>query len=235
MKKLITTFAILLLATPALAEAPWQAPEDTITVQLSAEDYVTATTGKVTLNVSAALKDSDAANTRKEILSGAQKIAKTEWRMVNFNRSTDQSGLERWDATLEARLPEAQLTGVSNAAKSASRPGLQFNVGNVDLSPTLDEMEAGRAKLRETLMTKANQELARVNKNANGRTYRVGDIQYGMMGMPMPMVARAKFGRPEMMAMDAVASAPASGGSDSFSVDQKLEMTATVTYAASVK
>lgn len=235
MKKLmLTAIAVMAFTVPAMAEAPWPKQDDTITVQLSAEDYVTATSGKVTLSVDAALKDSDAANTRKEILSGAQKIAKTEWRMINFNRSTDQTGLERWNATLEARLPEAQLTGLNNAAKSASRPGLQFTVNGTDMSPTLAEMETGRAKLRETLLAKANEELARVNKGAGGRSYRIADIQYGAFGMPVPMMAYAKAPMMARNAEMAVASDSNAGGA-SFSVDQQIQMTATVTYATGAK
>ncbi|HCM83447.1 MAG TPA: hypothetical protein PKW15_07180 [Alphaproteobacteria bacterium] len=236
MKKILFALAMIAIAAPAMAQT-WPQPDDSITVQLSAEDYVTATSGKVTLSVDAALKDSDAANTRKEIMAGAQKIAKTSWRMVNFNNSTDQTGLTRWNALLEARLPEAQLTGLTAAAKAASRPGLQFTVSGTDMSPTLDEMEAGRAKLRAVLLTKANEELARVNKNAGGRTYRIADIQYGSFGMPMPMpMVRGKAARMEMMAMDSVASsAPGSAGGASFSVDQKIEMTATVSFATATK
>jgi len=240
MKKISVLLALVLFALPAAAQTPaqnsiWPPHDDTITVQLSAEDYVSATSGKVTLSVSAALKDSDAAATRKEILSSAQKIAKTQWRMVNFNRSTDQAGLERWDAVLETRLPEAQLTGLSAAAKTASRPGLQFTVSNTDLSPTLDEMEAGRAKLRETLLVKANEELARVNKGAGGRAYRIGSIEYGAFGMPMPIMQRSRMAMaPQaMMATDAIASAPNEGLS--LSVDQKITMTATVTFATAAK
>lgn len=238
MKKFLIALAVLAMTTPAMAQAPWPKQDDTITVQLSAEDYVTATSGKVMLSVDAALKDSDAANTRKEILAGAQKIAKTNWRMINFNRSTDQTGLERWNATLEARLPEAQLTGLTAAAKAASRPGLQFTLNGTDMSPTLAEMEAGRAKLREALLAKANEELARVNKNAGGRTYRIADIQFGTFGMPMPvpMMAYAKNARMmnAEMAVAADSSAGNAGGA-SFSVDQQIQMTATATFATANK
>lgn len=232
MKKIF--FAALLFALPAMASDSlmWPQRDDTITVQLNAEDYVTATTAKVTLSVSAALKDADATATRKEILSSAQKIAKTPWRITSFNRSTDQAGLERWDAVLESRLPEAQLTGLTATAKSASRPGLQFTLAGTELTPTLDEMEAGRAKLRATLLAKANEELARVNKGAGGRNYRISDIQYGVSGMPMmnkamPMMARG-------MAMDgAVASVPEQA--EGLTADQKISMAATVMFATVVK
>jgi hypothetical protein len=235
MKKILPILAILMSALPAAAQTPWPPADDSITVQLSAEDYVTATTGKVTLSVDAALKNSDAAQTRKEIMAGAQKIAKANWRMVNFNHSTDQTGLTRWNAILEARLPEAQLTSLTDTAKSASRPGLQFTLSGTDMSPTLDEMESGRGKLRATLLAKANEELARINKNAGGRTYRIGDIQYGSFGMPMVMpMARGKTAHMEMMAMDGAAVSGSAGGS-SFSVDQKIEMTATVSFATAAK
>jgi hypothetical protein len=137
---------------------------------------------------------------------------------------------------LETRLPEAQLTGLDAAAKSASRPGLQFTVANTDLSPTLDEMEAGRAKLRETLLNKTQDELARVNKNSSGRTYRIGSIEYGAFGISSsirPIMRSMAMVEPMMANAGSAASTPNEG--DNLSVDQKIDMTATVTFATAVK
>ena len=231
MRYVALLLSALLFAAPAMAEQ--ERTDDTITVQLTTESYVTASTALVTLNVNAALKDADAAGTRKEILAGAQKVSKTNWRMVNFNSSQDQTGLTRWHATLEARLPEAQLTSLPDAAKNASRAGLQFTVGGTNLSPTLDEMEAGRAKLRAKLLDKANAELAAVNQKSGGRIYRIGDISFGEQGMPMP-VPPMKMMRGAAMEM-AVMDTAASSGGEGLSVDQKITMSAWITFATAAK
>lgn len=235
MRSLILFLSCIILSLPAAAQSPaWPPHDDTIITQLSAEDYVTASTGKVLLSVNAALKDADAAGTRKEILAGAQKIAKTNWRITSFNKSTDQAGLERWSAVLEARLPEAQLTGMNSAAKSASRAGLQFTLDSTELSPTLEELEAGRAKLRETLLAKAKEELARINKDAAGRAYRIGAIEYGAIGAaPMFAMKNVMLARVSEMNGQAASMTAESGGS--LAADQKIEMTATVTFATAAK
>ncbi len=231
MKQLLLTLTVLLFTLPAIAQdAKWH--DDRIVLQLTAEDYVTASTARVIVNVVASLKG-DAAQTRKDILAAADKIAKgANWRIINFNNSTDQAGLERWDAALEARLPEVQLSGLNNAAKAASRPGLQFTVGSSDLTPTLDELETGRAKLRETLLKKAQDELARLNKAA-GKTYRLADINFmgGAMPLPQPqyMAKTMRAAAPEMaMAADAAA------GSGGFSTDNKIQMSATVVLGVKI-
>ncbi len=75
-------------------------------------------------------------------------LAKADWRLTSFNRSEDQTGLERWSATFEARLPETDLNGLAETAKKISKAGMQLTIADIDFSPTLEEMETARAGLR---------------------------------------------------------------------------------------
>lgn len=223
-------FAILALAPIALAAAPAAAFEprpvmDQVVLSLSAEDWVEAEEARVIVAIDAALPGSDAASVRTEMLGALDKLAADgEWRFLSFDRFQDESGLERWRARAQARLPETALGGIANRADDASRPGLQVRVENTDFSPTLAEIEAVEADLRSELYERAREELDRLNQVFPDRDYRVATIDFLNQGYH-PMMDR---GQP-MMAMSRaeMAPAPMQGGSG-LSVSQKLTMTAQI-------
>ncbi|MEO3432401.1 hypothetical protein [Inquilinus sp. CAU 1745] len=224
--------AVLALAPIALAAAPAAAFEsrpvpimDQVVLSLSAEDWVEAEKARVIVAVDAALPGSDAASVRTEMLAALDQLAAdAEWRFLSFDRFQDESGLERWRARAEARLPETALGGIADRAEDASRPGLQVRVENTDFSPTLAEIEAVEADLRTELYERASEELDRLNQVFPDRDYRVASIDFLNQGYH-PMMDR----RQPMMAASRAEMAPAPepyGGG--LSVSQKLTLTAQI-------
>lgn len=227
----------LLACLPAMARAQnaplLPKPDDEIVLQLQQEDYVTAKTARIVLNVTAAQKGSDAAGVRQDMLNTVAKLYKdTTWRVTSFNQSQDGAGLVRWDAQLEARLPESALGKLEETAQKISKPGLQFRIGEVDFSPTLAEQEDGVSKLRTQIYQRVQEELARINTQFKGRTYRVARVDFvpGYAAV-RPMMMKGM----RNMAMDAAApmaeSAVASNAAGGMSVDQKITLNATATFA----
>lgn len=222
--------AVLALVPIALAAAPAAAFEprpvmDQVVLSLSAEDWVEAENARVIVAVDAALPGSDAASVRTEMLAALDQLAAdAEWRFLSFDRFQDESGLERWRARAEARLPETALGGIADRAEDASRPGLQVRVENTDFSPTLAEIEAVEADLRSELYERAREELDRLNQVFPDRDYRVATIDFLNQGYH-PTMDR----RPQMMAASRAEMAPApmaDGGG--LSVSQKLTLTAQI-------
>ncbi len=224
---------LLPVTAQAQQMAPYK-PDDQIVLRLSQEDYVTAKTARVTLNVTAAQKGSDAGKIRADMLVVVAKVNKdANWRVISFDQSKDDAGLVRWNAQLEARLPETALGKLDETVQSISKPGVQFKVGEIDFSPTLAEQEAGYAKLREQIYQRAQEELARINTQFKGRTYRIARVDFASnYGMSRPMMAkamRAPMADAEMsVAGSAGMSSSTAGG---MSVDQKIILDATATFA----
>ncbi len=197
---------VFLLAPQAFAqELP--KPDDRVAFEIAAEDWVTTKTARVTVNVEAAVSGASAGSMRADMMKSVGSLAAGEWRLVGFNRSQDQTGLERWSASFESRLPETALGGLNDNAKKSSKAGMQLSVADIDFSPTLDEVETVRSNLRTALYKKAADQLTALNSALPGRNYRIAAIEFGGEegGMPMPRMLKAM---PMAMSTNADAAAP---------------------------
>ncbi|MFV3127709.1 hypothetical protein [Niveispirillum sp. KHB5.9] len=183
MRRSLVPFALaglLAAAVPAVSAQTIAPPPvtDTVSLNLSVEDWVKTETALVTLVVDMA-GNGNGGTVRTDVLKAVAGIAdKADWRIVAMNPQSDSAGLERWQAQLQARLPEGQLAALGDRAKKASKPGQQVRVGNITFDPTLEETEATRAGLRDRIYTQVNAELKRLSAAFPGRAYRVGDISF---------------------------------------------------------
>ncbi|MGQ3049697.1 MAG: hypothetical protein ACT6Q8_23205 [Niveispirillum sp.] len=183
--------SLLFTAVPVVSAQtlPVQPVIDTVSFNVSVEDWVKTETALVTLVVDIA-GNGNGGTVRSDVLKAVAGIAdKAEWRIVAMNPQSDSAGLERWQAQLRARLPEGQLSALGDRAKKASKPGLQVRVGGVAFDPTLAETEETRSTLRDKIYAKVNAELKRLNAAFPGRNYRAGDISFTEQRMAMPASA----------------------------------------------
>ncbi len=185
--------------------------QDSVTFTLSAEDWIATRTARVAINVEAAVSGNAASTARSDMLKAVESLGKADWKLTSFSRSQDQTGLERWSAGFEARLPENALGGLHDAAKKAGRAGLQLTVASIDFSPTLDETESARAALRTRIYKSAAEQLASLNASLPGRNYRIAGITFMDRGMPQSSYAMNDMtaGKRRMVPMAVGAMAPA--------------------------
>lgn len=172
--------SLLFTAVPVVSAQtlPVQPVIDTVSFNVSVEDWVKTETALVTLVVDIA-GNGNGGTVRSDVLKAVAGVAeKAEWRIVAMNPQSDSAGLERWQAQLQARLPEGQLSALGDRAKKASKPGLQVRVGAIAFDPTLAETEETRSALRDKIYAKVNAELKRLNTAFPGRNYRAGDISF---------------------------------------------------------
>ena len=205
-------------------------PDDRVVFDVSAEDWVTTKTAHVAIAIEAAVTSNTAGSIRGDMTKAVNDLAKADWRLTSFDRSQDQTGMERWSATFEARLPENELSGLGENAKKLSKQGMQLSVSSIDFSPTLDEMEALRGNLRAQIYKIANEQLATLNSAIPGRNYRIAVINFtGDEEQPMPRVMKGQ----RAMAMMAMAPQPAEAPSTPMERAEKVSLTAGVVFAAS--
>jgi hypothetical protein len=215
----------LLLASPAWAQVP-PPVMDQVVLDLAAEDWVGTETARVTVSADAAATGADAGSQRADLLKAVDGLAPdADWRVVGFDRSTDQAGLERWRAVAEARLAETTLGGLADKARQASRPGLQLRVASIEFTPTLGETEAARARLRAEIYGKAASELKALEQSFPGRKFRMGNIDF----VDQPPMANARKAREDMPSM-AMTAAPAH--ESPVNVSEKLVIRARVVLSA---
>lgn len=178
------SLSALLLATALFsgiafsAQAEEVKPDDQVVFTLSAENWVTTKTARVTLNVEAAVTASTSGTMRATMNKSVNDVVKAEWRLTGFSRSQDQTGMERWSAMYDARVPENELNGLDDKAKKVSKAGMQITVGNVDFSPTLDEVQEVINLTRTQIYKQANDQLTALNVALPGRGYRIASIDF---------------------------------------------------------
>jgi hypothetical protein len=226
---LLTGASAAFVAVPARAElSRAQFEEDSITLSLSAERWVESSTARVVVSINTAVEGAQAGRVRTDMLAALATLAgaKTEWRFVEFNRTPDSSGLERWYAQVEARMPEPALGGLADAAKKASRPGLQLEVAGLDFTPTLPELEAARAALRASIYAQAVDEQKSLTAAIAGRTWRIATVTFHPESNVPPSPSPKTLMRSEAM------SASADFGGAAIGVATKLSLTAMVVLAS---
>lgn len=203
--------ALVAMTMPArAADKADEIANDMVVLTQSTERWVETSTPKVMVNIDAAFEEKSAASVREELKSALSKLVKADWRFVSMNRHQDNTGLERWRVTAEARVPDSKAVGLYGKARSASRTGLQLKIGNISYEPTRAELEKAQAEMRSTIYADAMAELARLNKEVPGRNWRIGAIDFtGTMPVPSPQPRMAAEGRVYAMAAMDKAAAPA--------------------------
>jgi len=168
----------LAAAVPSQTKAESFKPDDQVIFDLSAEGWVTTQSALVTLQVESAVNSSNSGTMRSSMAQAVENVVKAEWKLTAFNRMQDQTGLERWSATYEARIPENQLNNLSEKAKSNSKAGMQITVANIDFTPTLEEKQAVMSKLRQQIYKQANEQLAALVSVIPEKSYRISVINF---------------------------------------------------------
>lgn len=235
MKRLLSAAALVAFLAFAVlpAHAEEAKPDDQVVFSLAAENWVTTKTARVSLGVEAAVTSNTAGTMRAAMNKAVNDIVKADWRLVAFNRSQDQTGMDRWSASFEARVPENELNNLNENAKKASKAGMQVTVNGVDFSPTMEEMQAAYALLRTQIYKQANDQLAALNTALPGRNYRIALIDFvGGDMVPSPIRTMKTLARPMMMEMAAKGAADMGGNMPPMEKSEKVELTARVILAS---
>jgi hypothetical protein len=211
----LTIIFLLLCTTPIFADNPYEPLLNTVTMQFNAEQWVTTKTAVVTVGVNASVSGNALGKTQSEILTKLSKLSnKDEWHIISFNRSLDQSGLERVQVQATARLPSDELSGLRDRAKAISIPGETYTLDNVEYRPSDIELRDANTHLRNDVYTQAKNELYPDQK------FYIHNINfYGDLVQPQPKAM--------LMAV-----AGAESNSRQLSVGDKLKISATVIFAS---
>ncbi len=227
--------AALLSSFAASSRAEDFKPDDQVVFDLSAETWVTTKSARVFLNVEAAVTASNAGAMRTSMMKAVNDVVKADWKLTGFGRSQDQTGMERWSAQFEARVPENDLNNLSDNAKKNSKAGMQITVGGVDFSPTLEERQAAISQTRTQIYKQANEQLAALNAALSGRNYRIGMIDFIGDG-PVPMRTMSgmnvRMARAAMKAQNFGGAMDSAEGAPSMEMSEKISLTARVIFSA---
>ena len=209
------------IALPAWADINVEPLLNKVSLQLNAEQWVATKTALVTVGINVSVSDNDLGKIQSNMMDKLNQLAgKGEWHIISFDRSQDQSGLERIQASAQARLAESALAGLRDKAKAISKPGETFTLDNVQFTPSEDELRDANNALRNRIYAQAKTELDQLNKQFPDQKYYLHQINFLGDIVPTPM--------PQNKVMFA---GIGSANSSNFAVGDKLRITATVVLA----
>jgi len=175
------TKALTLMAGTSLAFAGDVAPQsvlDKVLFQVSAKQWVTTQSALLSVSINVTLNSADLVKARADIMDRLNKIAKSNWYLIQFDRSQDSSGLEKLYVLAQTRVNQAALTDIYQNAKSISAPGAKYEIAGVEFKPGLEETQAVLAKIREQLYQQINDEISRLNKVYPLQNYSVSHLSF---------------------------------------------------------
>jgi hypothetical protein len=229
----VATIAFLSFVPLAAAEMPHKPAmmQDQVVLNLTTEGWVKTDTARVSVYVELVQQEEAAAALKDRIDGSLQSLAKdVDWRITSSRQQLDQTGLNRWYVSAEARIPEAALAGLQDRAKDASSPGYKVTISDVDFTPSLAEFEKLRADLREQIYQQALDEASRLNKVMPGADYYVRKVDFVQI-YAMPAMEAAQ--RPMMMKSGMADAASGSQGGAELLVSVKQSVSAQVVLGRS--
>lgn len=228
MKKTFVLALGLLAASSAWADVSLEPLLNKVSLQLSAEQWVTTKTALTSIVVNAAVSGQGIERIQNDVVQKLNQIAKADWHLISFDRQLDRSGLESIQITAQARLPQNELAGLRDKTKSISKPGETFTLDSVQFTPSDDEIRAANISLRSNIYSQAKAEIDALNKVYPDQKYYLHQIDL-LVPPPVMPVARnmmVRFSAQNMPTADISAAAP------NLSVGNKVQMQATVVLAA---
>lgn len=192
-KYILLSFVALAVTATANNNQP---SYNSVEFTLSAEQWAKTDSAMVQVSVDAVLNNQGIAAMRSEIMSKLNRIAKSDWHIVAFDRSEDQSGLERLAIQAQGRVSETALTDLYTNAKSITKPGQTYRIVDIQFTPTMAEIEKTKADVRAQLYDKAKQEIARLDQTFPDQHYLLKQMQFQPMavanGQVRMMLAKAE-------------------------------------------
>ncbi len=229
-----TLFAVGLMV-PALAQAEdrdFFPTEDQVVLNLQTEGWVTTETAEVGIQFNVVQQKESAGAIRQEILDKLKKLAAdANWHVTSSRQSKDQTGLNRWYVSAQARVAEKHVASLQDVAEEVSRPGFKASVSYVNFSPSFEEREALMGELRTNIYKLASEEAARLNKAFDGAKYRVRMVDFLPSGSPGPRLMAQPRAKAMMAEMSGAADQSYNGGGESgaqMPISQKRYLSATV-------
>lgn len=183
-------FLSLLCMGQALADVSFEPLLNTVTLQLNAEQWVPTKTALVTVSVNASVNNQGLEGIQGDVLKKLNQISnKGEWHIVSYNRSLDQSGLERVQITAQVRLSSADLGRLRENAKAITKPGETYTIDGVEFTPSAEEVRDANLQLRNNIYQQVQSELANLTKMYPEQKYYVHSVNFLSEMNPSPPTA----------------------------------------------
>ncbi|WP_417319886.1 hypothetical protein [Emcibacter sp.] len=189
------------LAAPASAQsAPGQIAiaqepvfQDSITMELAAEDWLTANSAIIYVQIVAVFDEKQSGDVRKNVQKELGKlIPGADWKFTGFNRREGSAGYEQWTINAESRVGDKNIDGLREKFEKASRTGFKMQLQRVSYSPNEQEKQDHYRLLRKKIYEMARTELKNLNDLFPERKYRITQLTFSPSAIQYQRTLAAK-------------------------------------------
>lgn len=213
-------------------------PMSNVSMSLTADEFITSESAKLSFTATYALTD-PSADAKAEILDAAKKLYNGEWFVTGVHREDSSAGIETVTYSLSIRVPESFVNSVRSGIKNVNRSGLKFELHSTDYTPTQAQIEEGNKSLRKKIYAKANEELEILNSETvtkdSEERWVIGSVNFNSQGNGA--ISKANMLRTaSTMMYESVGNAAGGGDEDEgeSGVTQKLVLSASVSFTRKI-
>ena len=153
--------------------------DDSITMELAAEDWLSTSTAKVYVRIVAVFDQKQSANIRQRVQNELAKLAPdTDWRFTGFYRTEGSAGFEQWTINAESRIADRTIDGLRARLDKASRTGFEMELQRVAYTPSEAEKQDHFRHLRKKIYQMAQEELKNLRETFPDRKYRITQLSF---------------------------------------------------------
>lgn len=153
-------------------------------------DWVESATVELVIEVYAQAQGQPVTSLRREITEALEEKLSAKWQVVQMNLSETHTGAEQVYMQFKTRIPHALASGVHEKVKAISIPGRQYRLLHIGFEPTMTEIEAALAQLRDKAYSAVAQEIQRLSKHFPDTQARLHRLQFNPAPYHNPQLFR---------------------------------------------
>jgi hypothetical protein len=155
--------------------------DDTLRFRLQAQQIVHQEDARISVEVHALVSTAqpEGEPLEQRIRAALNTFIRSDWSFSSIRRVGDAVGFERVALYAATRTPIGEIHNLEERARSASREGLSLKEPKVNYGVPVQRVNDAVTQLRAQIIEDAKREIVSINK-LTGRTWRIGDIVFGM-------------------------------------------------------
>ncbi|MFN7219305.1 MAG: hypothetical protein ACK5UX_01530 [Burkholderiales bacterium] len=155
--------------------------DDTLRFRLQAQQIVHQEDARISVEVHALVSTAqpEGEPLEQRIRAALNTFIRSDWSFSSIRRVGDAVGFERVALYAATRTPIAEIHNLEERARTASREGLSLKEPKVNYGVPVQRVNDAVTQLRAQIIEDAKREIIALNK-LTGRTWRIGDIVFGM-------------------------------------------------------
>lgn len=156
-------------------------PNDTLRFKLFAQKVIVQEDARITVEVHSLVStsNSDRKALEQKIRDALNNFIKADWAFSTIKRGGEAVGYERVTLNASTRIPVSEVYNLEERARQASTEGLSLKLPQINYSIPSARVTETVHELRMQIIEDAKRQIEVIDQ-ATGRSWRIGDIGFGL-------------------------------------------------------